>query len=273
MTRDSRPEENTLGVDRRRAPARAACQQHRAARAMRQASAHRREPRHRRTSASAPASSPGCRRYLRPQPVRRGTSGAYPSLLPVVVAWFISSRRSSASASPSRPRGERMPTWLFGALPRRPQACVGRARLRRHLAAARHRAQFATASRLASASALLVAVTLRRAQRDPARDAGCSASAFVVAILLTTPLHDATTLPPQLGVARARRAAARDRRRTSCAASGSWCSSNSTACSCRAPSPRRASRSACSPRRSSPGSTSPRRSCSTRSPPARRRCR
>jgi hypothetical protein len=120
---------------------------------------------------------------------------AYPSLLPIVVSWFIYIASLIGVGVALATRGERMSGLLFGAF-LVAQACVVAldfvAIWPLHDIGA-----FATSS-VSVGFGLLVAVTLRRAS-EMLFAAGLLCVAFLVAILLTTPLTS-ETLPSQLGI-------------------------------------------------------------------------
>ena len=121
--------------------------------------------------------------------------GAYPSLLPIVVSWFIYIASLIGVGVTLATRGERMSGLLFGAF-LVAQACV----VALDFVAIwplHNIGEFATAS-VSVGFGLLVAVTLRRAS-EMLLATGLLGGAFVVAILLTTPLTS-ETLPSQLGI-------------------------------------------------------------------------
>jgi len=121
--------------------------------------------------------------------------GAYPNLLPIVASWFIYTASLVGVAVVLATRGERMSGVLFGAF-LVAQACVVALDFTAiwplHDVGA-----YATAS-ASVGFGLLIAVTLRRAS-EMLVSAGLLGIAFVVAILLTTPLTS-VTMPSQLGV-------------------------------------------------------------------------
>lgn len=121
--------------------------------------------------------------------------GAYPNLLPIVVSWFIYIASLIGVAVILATRGERMSGLLFGTF-LIAQACVVAldfiAMWPLH-----NVGTYATAS-ISVGFALLIAVTLRRAS-EMLLAAGLLGTAFIVAILLTTPLTS-DTLPSQLSI-------------------------------------------------------------------------
>jgi hypothetical protein len=121
--------------------------------------------------------------------------GAYPSLLPIVFSWFIYIASLIGVGIALATRGERMSGLLFGAF-LVAQACV----VALDFAAIwplHDVGAYATAS-VSVGFGLLVTVTLRRAI-EMLLATGLLAAAFIVAILLTTPLTS-ETLPSQFGV-------------------------------------------------------------------------
>ncbi|MEO6944248.1 MAG: hypothetical protein ABI053_06015 [Lacisediminihabitans sp.] len=121
--------------------------------------------------------------------------GVYPSLLPIIVSWFIYIASLIGVVVTLATRGERMSGLLFGTF-LVAQACV----VALDFVAIwplHNVGQFATAS-TSVGFGLLVAVTLRRAS-EMLLAAGLLGAAFIAAIMLTTPLTG-ETLPSQIGI-------------------------------------------------------------------------
>ncbi|MCU1402782.1 MAG: hypothetical protein JWM70_1106 [Microbacteriaceae bacterium] len=193
MTGYTRPEENTLGVLTGRRNRGGVPSASTAARAMRQASA---------TGASLGTGHLGIGAGLiaAVQGLFGITlfvwhMGEYPSLLPIVVSWFVFIASLVGIGITLAARGERMSALLFGAF-LIAQGCV----VALDFVAIwplHDIGRFATSS-ASVGFGLLVAVTLRSAREMIVATAVLGA-AFVTAILMTTPLNS-STLPAQFGV-------------------------------------------------------------------------